>query len=112
MDVSKLTTAEQESYRADSAVISKAKEQYDLLYDMLRLARIEQTSKTMLASWLQDHSAAPGDIEYVGTTLRSWKDSGKIDDVTFRATGVINFLNQKIPAQLINDLGSLTKQQQ
>ena len=112
LDVSKLTTIEQESYRSDSAVISKVQEQYNLVYDMLRLVRIEQTSKTMLASWLQDHSAAPGDIKYVGTTLRSWKDSDKIDDVTFRATGVLNFLNQKIPAELINDLGSLTKQQQ
>jgi hypothetical protein len=57
----------------------------------------------MLAALRQDQYDAPGDIEYSGTTWKRWKDEGRISDLDHQLTGILNYINTKIPAEIVSD---------
>lgn len=71
--------------------------------DLYGLSMIESTSKKMLAALRQDQYESPGDAEYSGTTWNRWKTEGRVSDRDHQLTGVLNFINTKIPATIITD---------
>jgi hypothetical protein len=70
---------------------------------------IEGTSKKMLAALRQDQYESPGDLDYSGTTWERWKKEGRISDRDHQLTGVLNFINTKIPAPIISDWAEIAE---
>ena len=77
--------------------------------DLYRLSMIESTSKKMLAALRQDQYESPGDLEYSGTTWKRWKEEGRVSERDHQLTGVLNFINEKIPAPIITDWTEITR---
>jgi len=65
---------------------------------LMKLALLESTSKAMLRAWHQDQNDMPGDISYTGTTWQRWAQQGLVTQVQHQMVGVLNAINQRIPA--------------
>ena len=77
--------------------------------DLYRLSMIESASKKMLAALRQDQYESPGDLEYSGTTWKRWKEEGRVSERDHQLTGVLNFINEKIPAPIITHWTEITR---
>jgi hypothetical protein len=110
IDVSKLSIADKKIFlTVVRPKLTKAQSLLQRAEDLYRLSMIEGTSKKMLAALRQDQYESPGDLDYSGTTWERWKKEGRISDRDHQLTGVLNFINTKIPAPIISDWAEIAE---
>jgi hypothetical protein len=110
IDVSKLSMADKKTFlTVVRPKLTKAQSLLQRAEDLYRLSMIEGTSKKMLAALRQDQYESPGDLDYSGTTWERWKKEGRISDRDHQLTGVLNFINTKIPAPIISDWAEIAE---
>jgi hypothetical protein len=83
-------------------VVSRAFSEAEFAKDLLRLAELESISKIMLETRRSDQYSAPGDLEYAGTTWNQWLEQGRISSTQQDMSGAINLINERIPAEVVN----------
>lgn len=81
-----------------------------LAEDLMRLSRLEATSKLLLASWHQDQYDAPGDMRYTGTTFSRWRKEGKATATDERLSYMVALINQQVPIDIAKGLDMVGKQ--
>ena len=109
LDGSKMTPAEFEKYSLAMPIYEKAASRMTLSNDLQRLAIIENASKILFASWQQDQTAAPGQIEHVGATVQEWLRSGKLNKDQEKAIQILGAVNERLPAPLLQDFDAISK---
>jgi len=104
IDEKKMTATDRETFLSEvKPKLRKAQAIMERSKDLYRLALIERTSKKMLAALRQDQYESPGDQAYMGTTWDRWRKEGRVSEREHQLTGVVNFINTKIPAPIISD---------
>jgi hypothetical protein len=99
----RVSQADKDAARAIQPTIERAQAILQRAQDLQRLSIIESASKRMLASLRQDQYESPGDMGYAGTTWKRWRDEGRIPDSEHQISGVLNYINTKIPAPIITE---------
>lgn len=70
---------------------------------LLRLALLESTSKVMADALRADQYESPADLSYSGTNWKRWLADGRISSAQDSASGLINFINEKVPSDFMKD---------
>lgn len=68
---------------------------------LLRLALVESTSKVMADALRADQYESPADMGYSGTNWKRWVAEGRISSAQNSASGIVNFINEKIPSDFM-----------
>lgn len=97
-----MTSAERQYYRKTFAPTSKVV-MNGMWYaeTLLRLSLIESTSKVMADALRADQYESPADMSYSGTNWKRWLAEGRISAAQNRASGVVNFVNERIPSNFM-----------
>jgi len=82
-------------------VVERARSEAEYARDLMRLAELEAISKIMLEARRSDQYSAPGDLEYGGTTWNEWLEQGQITATQQEMSGAINVINERIPAEVV-----------
>lgn len=102
IDPKKLPPAVRQEYENTLVpIVRKGMAFGELAANLYRLSLVEAASKKMLQAWHQDQYESPGDIKYTGTTWERWRKDGKVTETDHKMSGVINVINEKIPADAV-----------
>jgi len=103
-DASRLSVAEREylekTFKPTSRVIMNG---FWYANTLLRLALVESTSKVMADALRADQYESPADMSYSGTNWKRWVGEGRISPAQNRASGIVNFINEKIPSDFMKN---------
>ena len=89
-------------------VLEKVQSYGILAEDLQRLHQLNRLSQLALESRRQDSYISPGDIKYSGTTWREWVSEGRITRLQNENSGLLNAINEVIPADIVKDFGKTT----
>lgn len=93
-------------------VLQMALAKETLAGDLYFISQLEQVSKLLLESRRAALYEAPGDADKLGLVWAEWVKTGKVTSRQNELTSILNYLNEKIPPEIIKDMEALPNAQE
>ena len=89
-------------------IVQGAMVHVELANDYLRLALLEEVSQLLYDASMRDLFQSPGDLEAVGKTWQGWVEAGHVNERQVAAAGLLYYLNEQIPSDVIKNYDQLS----
>lgn len=108
IDADKLDEDEKVTFDRARAAIEAATRRAAYYEDLLFVSRLEAVSKLQRDVRRRSQFEAPGDNAHANTVWEAWRKDGKISADQNKLSSVLNFINEKIPTEMMKDMDSHT----